>query len=228
MNNVLVIGATGGTGVRIAKKLLARKLKVRIIARNEQKARRLFEATGAEIIISDLTAPNNEFYEAFNGVDDIFFTAGVPMGFAKEDKIRQVDFQGVVYALQAAKAANFSGRFYYMTTIGCYKSSLFMSILNTYKKNLRHWRIEAENAIRESGIKYNIIRAGILLNRSSRTGAVRVYSEDIPITFMTTISREDVANVFINCMEEPDTVNKAFSIVSGKTSDPLEEQLLGK
>ena len=189
-------------------------------------AKRLFENTAVEIVISDLTTPNKEFYKAFQGIHHIFFTAAVPMGFASEEQIRQIDFGGVVHVLQAAKSADFSGRFYYMNTIGCYSPSLFMSILNMYKKNLGHWRIEAEKAIRESGLRYNIVRAGILVNRSSDTSSVKVYAEDIPITFRTTVSRSDVANVFITCMDEPGTVNKALSVVSGKTTVPLREQLL--
>lgn len=225
MERVLVIGATRGTGLLIARSLISRGFDVRIVARNEAKAKRLFGDTKAELFISDLTAPNQHFQRAFEGVSHIFFTAAVPSGFAGEEKVRQVDYQGVVYALQAAKAANFSGRFYYMNTIGCYHRSLFMNMLNFIKKGLSHWRIEAEKAIQASGLKYTIVRAGILTNSSSDAKPVKVFNTDIPITFTTMISRRQVADVFLDCMNEPRTVNKALSVIWAKSAAPVSGQL---
>ena len=99
----LLIGATAGTGYEVAQKLLAAKQPIRLIARNQAKAEKLFGKTDAEIIICDLTMPNEAFLRAFHGVDTIVFTAAVPPGFAKEELIRTVDDGGVVAAVEAAK-----------------------------------------------------------------------------------------------------------------------------
>lgn len=222
---ILIIGATAGTGRELTNKLLAQQQEVRIIARNKEKANSLFGNTKAEIVISDLTNPNPEFYEAFRDVSDIFFTAAVPPGFAKEELLKKVDYNGVLLAIDAAKKAGFTGRFYYMNTIGLYHKSFFIRLLNTIKKNLVHWRIETEKAIQDSGLQWTIVRAGILKNKPSGTRPIKLLKEDIPITFSTNIARADVADVLIACREESKTIGKNISAIWHKSGGSISKQL---
>lgn len=219
----LLLGATAGTGFEIAKKLLIEQQPIRVIARNKTKAEKLFSETAAEIVISDLTAPNATFYEAFLDVDTIIFTAAVPPGFAKEALIKTVDYGGVVAALDAAQKANFKGRFLYMSTIGLQYNTWVIRMLNWYKTNLIHWRLEAEKAVINSGFPYTIIRAGMLRNTAGRP--ILLAKEDLPITLSTQIGRADVADLFITCMQKPLAENYVFSAIWGKAATDVTTQL---
>ena len=161
----LLIGATAGTGYEAAQQLLAKHLPIRIIARNGAKAEKLLGQTSAELIICDLTTPNDAFYRAFQDVNTIIFTAAVPPGFASEARIRAVDYGGLVSALNAARKANFRGRFVYMSTIGLQHNTWSIRLLNLIKTNVIHWRLEAEKAVMPSGLAYTIVRAGVLRDK---------------------------------------------------------------
>ena len=219
----LIIGATAGTGFEVAQKLLAAHQPVRIIARNPAKAEKLFGSTKAEIVISDLTAPNAAFYEAFHQIDTIIFTAAVPPGFAKEALIKAVDYGGVVAALDAAHKASFKGRFLFMSTIGLQHNTWVMRMLNWYKTNLIYWRLEAENAVINSGFPYTVIRAGMLRNIAGKP--IRLVKEDIPITLSTQVGRADVADLFITCAQKPLAKNHVFSAIWGKAGADVDTQL---
>ena len=221
----LLIGATAGTGYEVAQKLLAAKQPIRLIARNQAKAEKLFGKTDAEIIICDLTMPNEAFLRAFHGVDTIVFTAAVPPGFAKEELIRTVDYGGVVAAVEAAKKADFKGRFLYMSTIGLQHKNLMMRMLNWYKTNLIHWRLESERAVIKSGLSYTIIRAGMLRNTTSGQKPVQLIKEDLPIQLSTQISRADVADLLITCAQEKITENQIVSAIWGGDGLPVTEQM---
>lgn len=221
----LLIGATAGTGYEVAQKLLAAKQPIRLIARNQAKAERMFGKTDAELVICDLTTPNKAFYRAFQGVDTIVFTAAVPPGFAKEELIRAVDYGGVVAALEAAKKADFKGRFLYMSTIGLQHNNLMIRMLNWYKTNLIHWRLESEKAVMESRLPYTIIRAGMLRNTTGGQKPIQLVKEDLPIQLSTQISRADVADLLLSCAQEKITQNQVFSAIWGGDGMPVAEQM---
>jgi len=225
MATTLLIGATAGTGYEAARQLLAANQPIRIIARNRAKAEKLFGQTRAEIIICDLTAPSEAFYRAFEGVNTILFTAAVPPGFANEEKIRSVDYGGLVAALDAAQKAGFCGRFVYMSTIGLYHNTLFIRILNRIKTNVIHWRQEAEKAVERSGLPYTIVRAGMLRNVPAGQKPIRLAPEDLPIHLSTQIARADVAALMIQFAKTPEARNRAISAIWGGTGTPILDQL---
>jgi uncharacterized protein YbjT (DUF2867 family) len=212
---VLVIGATRGTGLIIATRLLEHGTPVRIVARNLVKARAAF-GSNAEIIKADLSAPNGEFQRAFHDVEHIIFTAAVPPGPATEDQIRAVDYGGVVATLRAATASGFKGRFLYMTTIGTTRKSFAGYLLGVMKKGVMRWRREAEEAIRTSDLRWTIIRAGVLTNDGAGLRAVELVKGDIPLRARYKIGRADVADVFLEAMRSRSTERKEFSVIWAK------------
>jgi uncharacterized protein YbjT (DUF2867 family) len=199
----------------------------RIIARNREKAQKLFGQTRAEIVISALTAPNEAFYRAFEGVGTVVFTAAVPPGLAGEANIKAVDYGGVVAALEAAKRANVTGRFIYMTTIGLHHRTFTIWLLNLLKTNLIRWRLEAERAVQQSGLAYTIVRAGVLTNKPAGQQSIQVVREDIPITFSTQISRADVVSVLLAVARAGTAKNKAYSVIWGGNGQSVSEQIEG-
>ncbi|GAB3499728.1 SDR family oxidoreductase [Spirosoma knui] len=221
----LLLGATAGTGYEAAQKLLSVNQPIRVIARNPEKARKLFGQTSAELIICDLTEPNEAFYRAFQGVDVILFTAAVPPGLASEAKLRAVDYGGLVAALDAARKANFQGRFVYMSTIGLQHRTWFIRLLNLIKTNVIHLRQEAEKAVVQSGLAYTIVRAGVLRDQPGGRKPIQLFPHDIPITLSTQIGRADTADLLIQFAQEEAARNRTISAIWGGDGLSVSEQL---
>lgn len=219
---VLLLGGTRGTGLLIAKLLLLRGYKVCAVARDPaQAAQRL--GAGVDVVPGDVTKPDT-LSRAVPHVQHIIFTAGVAVGPAREKVIVATEYQGVLSTLTAARAAGFSGRFLYMTSIGVTRPSASAAILNLVKGNTLRWRARVEDEIRRSGVDYTIIRAGFLLNSSGGRRAIEVSQEPRPLAPKYRIARADVAETFVHALTHPNTSRTTFEVVWGKGSarEPLD------
>ncbi len=210
---VLVIGATRGTGFLIANLLLQHGYRVGAVARNEPEARRKLGA-GVDVVAADITKPET-LRAAVKDADHIVFTAGVTKRPAGEQLIRTTEYDGVRNTLAAATEAGFGGRFLYMTSIGVARSSLGATLLNLVKRNTLRWRRRAEEEIRESGLRYSIIRAGFLTNARAGTRAIEASQRDYPLALKYRIARADVAEVFVQALKHPSTARTTFEVVWG-------------
>ncbi len=208
---ILIIGGTRGTGKICVEQLLAQGKQVRLAARNAEKARKLF-GDRVEHVVVDLAHPDGALKRAFDGVEQVVFTAAVGAGPAKESEVRAVDFEGVVATVTAAEEAGFTGRFVYMTTTGVHHRSAFMGFLNFIKGDLSGWRARAEQAITEGGLDYVIVRAGALTNGAGGQ-ALQITAGDRPLTFGTWVNRSDVAAVILERLFASDALPRDISVV---------------
>ena len=208
---ILIIGGTRATGLHTARLLCARGSRVRILARDPA-AGTLNLDSGFEIVPGDLTAPAS-IVRAFDGVDHLIFTAGVRSGrFARRSVTRATEYEGVLHAIDAAKAHGFRGRFVYMTAIGIRRRSVFAWGLNLWKGGTFHWRHLAEDAIRASGLDYSIVRAAFLLNRPGGQRAVAIRQVESPLAFHEAIARADVAEALVEALQHPRASRATFEV----------------
>jgi uncharacterized protein YbjT (DUF2867 family) len=151
-------------------------------------------------------------------IDDCVYTAGVRSGrLASERLIKEIDYDGVVNTLSAARLANLDGRFLYMTSIGGGVSrSLPATLLNLVKGNVLAWRRRAEDKIRASGLDYTIVRAGFLSNAPGGRRALSITQGDLPLRFRYRISRADVAEVCVAALRHRRASRAAFEMVWGR------------
>jgi uncharacterized protein YbjT (DUF2867 family) len=105
---ILVTGATGQQGGAVAKALLAKGQRVRVLTRNPDKAFHLTEA-GAEVVQGDLTNPS-DLQAALRGVRGVF-AMSTPFEAGMEAEVRQ----GMMLA-DAAKQAGVAH--YVYTSVG--------------------------------------------------------------------------------------------------------------
>lgn len=91
MERALVLGATGGTGRRIAAELLRRGVGARVASRSRDRLVAIFGDTGAEIRVVD-AADRSGVREALDGCDVVFHCVGLPM----EAFARHVDLARIV------------------------------------------------------------------------------------------------------------------------------------
>ena len=221
---VLVIGATQGTGYQIASLLLREGYRVRGLARNEAKAKRILSSR-VEVVVGDITKADT-LPDAIKDVDHVIFTAGVTQRPAGERLIVATEYDGVKNVITAARRTGFKGRFLFMTSIGVTKSSLAATLLNFIQRNTLKWRKLAEDETRRSGLDYTIVRAGFLTNAPGGRRAIEVSQRGYPLALKYRISRADVAETIIQALKHPQTRRVTFEVVWGKGRDRKEWEVL--
>jgi len=215
---VLVIGGTRGTGRLIVELLYERGYRVRVLARDPERAATAVGAM-AEVVAGDLTKPET-LPPAVRQVDHVIVTAGVPSGrYAPEALVKRTDHDGMIDTIESARKEGFRGRFLYLNSIGIDTPSVSAFLINRLKRNTFGWRRRVEEALRASGMDYTIIRVGFLLDKPAGTRAIRVSQEPLPLAPWNRIARADVAAAFVAALDHPRASRATFEIVWRK-GDP--------
>ena len=201
---ILITGATGTLGRQVARHALDQGHEVRCLVRSSKKSAFLKE-WGAELVGGDFCYPET-LTSAFEGVDAVIDAATARP--TDSLSIKQVDWDGKVALIQAAKAANVQ-RF------------IFFSILDADKYPevpLMEIKRCTELFLAESGVNYTILRlAGFMQGLIGQYGIpilegqpVWVTGDSSPIAYMDT---QDIAKFAILALEIPETQNQAFPVV---------------
>lgn len=201
---VLVIGATGGTGSALVGDLLAREHRVRALIRDPQQADGL-EQLGATPVIGDL---EGDLDGVVDGVDAVAFCAGSGSKTGPDATLR-VDLHGAVRVIDACVEASVD-RFVML-------SSIRADDPLRGRESIRHYlaAMHARDRILvASGLDATIVRPG-RLSHEPGTGRVRV---GLPrLEEGGEIPREDVAAVIATCLEDDRSIGATFEVVSGDT-----------
>jgi len=139
---------------------------------------------------------------------------------AREESVRDTEYQGVVNTLRAARAVGFSGRFLYMTAVGGSTRSIARVFLNLFKGNTLRWRERAEGEIRSAGGDYTIIRSGVLVDAPAGEHVIKVSQTPLPLSLRYRIARADVAECFVAALDHPRASRTTFEIVWGHRAPP--------
>lgn len=221
---LLIVGATGTLGRQVARRAIDEGYKVRCLVRSFKKAAFLKE-WGAELVLGDLCYPQT-LTAALEGVTAIIDAATSRP--ADSLSIRQVDWEGKVSLIQAAKAAGV-------------ERYIFFSILdaeNYPAVPLMEIKRCTELFLAESGLKYTILRlAGFMQGLIGQYGIpilegqpVWVTGESAPIAYMDT---QDIAKFAIRALKLKETEKQTFPVVGTRAWSAEEiislcERLSGK
>lgn len=211
--SVLIVGATGTLGRQVTRRALDEGFEVRCLVRGFKKAAFLKE-WGAELVRGDLCDPET-LTPAFAGV-----TAVIDAATARPTdslSIRDVDWDGKVNLIRAAKAANVD-------------RYIFFSILDSEKfpdVPLMDVKRCTELYLAESGLNYTILKpAGFLQGLIGQYAipvlenqAVWVMGETAPIAYMDT---QDIAKFAVRALKVPETENRTFPVVGSRAWGPYE------
>jgi uncharacterized protein YbjT (DUF2867 family) len=226
-----IIGATSGTGLRIARQLLQTGSNLRVLARYPEKARRLL-GSRADICQGDVTDARSLRDALASDDKAIFFTVAATGGmdgrglFASETMIRNVTHQGLLNVVDSARAIGFQGRIILPSVFGADRSSVMIRILNRVKRGLQRNLRERELYLRASGLDYTIVRAPILTNGPAGQADLCITRATHPLTAGPRLSRGDLARFLILISEQTVASGKTFDLFRAKGVSPSNHQIL--
>lgn len=212
---LLIVGATGGTGQEAVRYALARGYQVRALVRDEAKARTLF-GDRVSYAVGDVREPRT-LPRAMRGVDYVVSALGSSSQRDPENRPELVDYGGVRSLAQAARRAGVE-HFVLTSAMGVTNPD---HQLNSIFDGLLEWKHKGEQALRESGVPYTIVRPGSLNNDPGGEKGVKVMQGD-PEGVVGQIPRADVAAVLIESIGREAAVGRTFEIVSDPDAPPPE------
>lgn len=212
---ITVVGGHGSIAMLMYPMLIENGHHVRGIIRKKQQADDLREV-GVEPVICDIEEVD-DISKAVGEVDAVVFAAGAGPGSGAERK-RTVDRDGAIKLIEAAKNNGIS-RYVMISAMGV-NNPRGNEVFKAYLKA----KAEADEALRNSGLDYTIVKPGRLTDKSG-TGKVNI-DRDLP---SGKITRKDVARLLTEVLETPATADYQFDLTSGDTPIPQAvENLVGE
>ncbi|WDD93553.1 SDR family oxidoreductase [Burkholderia sp. FERM BP-3421] len=203
---VLLIGATGRTGVALADLLLKQQdFEVTALVRQPD-----YALPGAKVIVADLTG---DFSGAFQGVTHAIYAAGSAEseGPAEEE---QIDRDAVARAAEYAKAHNVQ-KLVVISALSAYHPERTDAALRHYAQMKR----EGDDRVIASGVDYVILRPGPL---SDGPGVGKIALAEARPDDPVPVARQDVAWAAIEAIKLGIS-RKTIGFVGGTV--PIEQAL---
>lgn len=228
---VFVAGATGKTGQRIVRQLSQQGFTVLAATRDNKKAKKLFgNDSNIQLVNYDLF-DSESIAKAMRGADAVVSALGYS-GF-NLGEYKKVDLTGNGNLIEAAQKAGIL-KFVLLTSLltngravgqednGNFKFlNLFGGVLDN-----KH---EAEKLLRGSGLEWTIVRPGGLSNDTpEQIGNIYFSKEDTLFGLDgdpgREISRDSVAAVMVEALQQDAAKNKVVEIVAGKNLPKISKE----
>ncbi len=215
----LVVGATGGTGIQLVKELLNQGKQVKILVRNNTKARTVLKdcydkingtleyQLGENQIRGDQDIIiNKELLEAIEWSDIVISALGAPLGCDPQI----CDYYSTVELINhCEKSNNINKPFVYISSLGITRPShYFILFLNWLFPYVMGWKALAENRLRQSKLKYFIVRPGGLKDNKSRKPIIISQGD----TVFGMIDRGNLARFIVSSLSD-EGINKNRSTI---------------
>ena len=211
---ILVTGGTGTVGSAVAGELVKRGAEVRVLARKQPQAGKL--PPGVEVAIGDLLDPVS-VEQAMRGVDKLFLLNAV-----SPDELTQS-----LIAYNLARRVGLK----HVTYLSVFKADQYRDVPHFASK------VAVENALREFGVPYTILRPGYFFQNDARlkdalTGA-GIYPVPIGTSGMAAVDVRDIAEAAAISLTEGGHAGQTYDLVSstmltGPGNAALWSKLLGR
>lgn len=203
---VVVVGGHGKVAMLLHPILRGRGHEVRGVIRNPDQAEDLRRA-GAEPVVCDIEAVD-DISDAVGSADAVVFAAGAGPGSGAARKWT-VDRDGTLKLIEAAKK-NGIRRYVMISAMGV-DEPRGDEVFQAYSRA----KAEADQALRESGLDWTIIRPGRLTDEPGR-GRVAL----TPSLPAGEVPRADVAAVLAEVLETPASTGHQLDLTTGDLTIP--------
>lgn len=200
----LVAGATGQTGRLIVAELRKEGYAVRALVRDPGKAREIL-GDQAQLVQGDIKDPAT-LGPAMKNVSVVLSAVGA-RGAKGPDRPEAIDYQGVKNLAEAAAAARVQ-QFVLVSSRGVTQED---NPLNKLFGDVLKWKLKGEDALRDSGVPYTIVRPGGLLNGTGGQAAI-VFEQGDSGRGQSTITRADVATICVQALKYAEARNRTFEV----------------
>lgn len=222
---IAVVGAGGPTGLECTQKLLRDGKAVRAIVRDVEKYAGKFGQ--AAVVEGDVT-DEESLKDAFAGCSGVVFAASAST-YCGSGGPYEVDYLGVENTARAAAAAGV-GRVVLVSSRLVNPENRFhpiRAILNNIRYSLMDYKFEGEEALRESGQEYTIVRPGGLVGGEKEpaekstpgTEHIEATGPEGDVGSSHSIHRTDVADVVCAALFSPAAKGKTIEITSRARTD---------
>ena len=184
---VLLLGATGRTGIHIAARLHHAGGAFRALVRDPRK-QRVFADMGAQVVVGDLT---QDFSAALNGIDTVIYAAGSAESEGEPFE-RAIDRDAAIRTVDLAVEHKVR-RFVLISAISAGNPALAPEGLRHYARMKR----EADDHLLGKPIQHLILRPGVL-NDERGHGMIALARSP---TDRTPVSREDLAHLAVRALD---------------------------
>jgi uncharacterized protein YbjT (DUF2867 family) len=208
MAMILVTGGTGYVGSRLMRKLVEQGRAVRLLVRDEARARRVFP-TGVTFARGDVTEPAT-LAAALKGVDAVIHLVAIirERGGAT---FETVNYRGTVNIVDAERAAGVR-RHMQMSALGALPDPAFPYHDTKYR---------AEQYVMASGLDWTIFRPSIIFGPGDQFFSTLAGLARLPAPFVLPdggtarfqpVWRDDVADAFIAALDDPATIRQTYEL----------------
>jgi uncharacterized protein YbjT (DUF2867 family) len=206
MNNasILIVGATRGTGLEVARALRATGNQVTAVVRESSDTAAL-DALGVSTVVADIFSLES-VAAVFSGQN---YGAVVLSLSGKRGEARRPDRDGVRIIVAAAKASGVT-RVLMVTAIGCgdSRAAVAPKVLEILGEVLAI-KTEAEDELMQAGIEVTILRPGGLTYDPSSGTAIKTEDHSV----MGVISRADLGDLVAECLADPATIGRIYHAI---------------
>ncbi|MBF9070782.1 SDR family oxidoreductase [Streptacidiphilus fuscans] len=204
MNSPLaVIGGAGRVGGLVARRLAEEGARVRVVSRNPRHAPQRVPS-GVEVFEADVREADT-LRVALRGCAGVVFSVEPGTAESGPDSPESTMYDGVRNVLAAATA---EGERPYFVLV----SQIFVTRrehpMNAYGR-LLDWRLRGEDAVRESGLPYTVVRPSWLTDEHFAGERVRLEQGD---SGQGWVSRADVAEACVQALRSPTAENRTFEL----------------
>ncbi len=208
-DTVLVVGASGRTGQRVVKALRRHGFSVRAMIRDASK-RSVVEGEGVDVIVGDVTN-EEDVRHALDGVAYVISALG-SKGQTDEAHIELIEFTTIAELAQLAKEAGVR-QFVLCSSMGTEIPDMIPPLAVILRNKRR-----GELALEGSGVPFTIVRPGGLTDGPGG-GGVQIART---LHGFGMISRDDVAEVLVQALLQPEAKNKIVEIVNAPDAGPAD------
>ncbi|MDN6321532.1 MAG: SDR family oxidoreductase [Halomonas sp.] len=200
----LVIGANGQIGKQFCDLARQAGTPIKAMIRSEKQAV-WFNERGIDSVIADL---EGEFEHAFDGCDQVVFTAGSGP-HTGPDKTLMIDLFGAIRTADIAKQQGLA-RYIMISAMRAEQPLEAPEKMRPYMAA----KFAADAHLRNSGVPYVILKPGRLTDEA----ASQQFASSLDEAGDNQISRANVAHALLRAVQTPDLVNQEYLLLDGKRS----------